>query len=70
MTNLTPLQPSNYYHIYNSANGRENLFREKSNYIRFLELYDKYNSPVADTFEWVLMPNHYHFSVWVKRRDV
>lgn len=66
MTNLPPLNPGSYYHIYNRANGSENLFREEANYLRFLELYDKYISPVADTFAWVLMPNHFHVLAWIK----
>lgn len=39
------------------------LFREKTNYECFLELYDKYISPVADTYAWVLMKNHFHLLV-------
>ena len=34
---MTPLQPDTFYHIYNRANGRENLFDEKQNYHFFLE---------------------------------
>lgn len=45
-----PIIPGHYYHIYNRANGSENLFREEANYFRFLELYEKYINPVADTF--------------------
>jgi len=66
MTYYPSLRPGQYYHIYNRANGSENLFREEANYIRFLELYDKYISPVADTLAWVLMANHFHFLVWIK----
>lgn len=42
------------------------LFREKTNYECFLELYDKYISPVADTYAWVLMKNHFHLLVRIK----
>jgi REP element-mobilizing transposase RayT len=55
-----------YYHIYNRGINSCNLFREKENYEYFLNLYDQYISPVAETFAWVLMPNHFHFLVRIK----
>jgi putative transposase len=60
------LAPGNYYHIYNRANGGENLFREDNDYQRFLDQYKKFIPPVADTLAWVLMPNHFHLLVWVR----
>ncbi|WP_430973167.1 transposase [Sunxiuqinia rutila] len=56
----------NYYHIYNRGNNRCDLFERADNYEHFLGLYDKYISPVADTFAWVLMPNHFHLLVKIK----
>jgi hypothetical protein len=35
------------YHIYNRANGSENLFREEKNYDYFLERYIDFIDPVA-----------------------
>ncbi len=61
-----PLTPGSFYHIYNRGINSCNLFREPENYEHFLELYDKYISPVAETFAWVLMPNHFHLLVKVK----
>lgn len=55
-----------YYHIYNRGINSCNLFYESDNYEHFLGLYDKYISPVAETFAWVLMPNHFHLLVKVK----
>jgi REP element-mobilizing transposase RayT len=63
-----PLEPGKYYHIFNHAIGRENLFREKTNYEYFLSLYDKYISPIAYSYAWVLMPNHFH--LFVRMKDV
>ena len=51
------------YHIYNHANGHENLFREKDNYRFFLQQWDKYISPIAKTYAYCLMPNHIHFLI-------
>jgi len=58
-----------YYHIYNRGINSCNIFKEHENYEYFLGLYDLYISPVADTFAWVLMPNHFHFLVRIKEED-
>ena len=60
------LEPENYYHIYNRANGSEKLFLNEGNYLYFLQKYNFYISPIADTFAYCLMPNHFHFLVRVK----
>lgn len=66
---MEELSFGNYYHIYNRGINSCNLFKEKENYEYFLQLYDHYITPVADTFAWVLMPNHFHFLVRIKERD-
>ena len=60
------LMPGRYYHIYNHANGDDNLFREERNYSYFLEKYHLHIDPVADTIAWCLMPNHFHLLVRIK----
>jgi len=60
------LENNGYYHIYNRANGREKLFRDKEDHLQFLSLYEKYILPIADTYAWVLMKNHFHFLIRVK----
>jgi putative transposase len=42
------------------------LFKEKTNYAYFLRLYDLYISPIAETYAWCLMKNHFHFLVRIK----
>jgi hypothetical protein len=64
------LKGGNYYHIYNRGNNRMNLFSVPDDYVHFLELYDKYISQVAETFAWVLMPNHLHLLVRIKENVV
>ena len=64
------LLPGNVYHIYNWGNNKENLFKEEANYHYFLKLWRKYIDPVADTFVYALMPNHFHFLVRVKTSQV
>lgn len=54
------------YHIYNHANGTENIFREEENYRFFLQQYHKYLGQVVDTYAFCLMPNHFHLLVGVR----
>jgi putative transposase len=67
MQQFEQLKYGHYYHIYNHSVGERDLFREPENYEYFLGLYDKYISPVANTYAWVLMPNHFHFLVRIKK---
>ena len=60
------METEKFYHIYNHANGIENLFKEEENFRYFLQQWDKYISPVADTYAYCLMPNHIHFLVQIK----
>ena len=59
-----------FYHIYNRGNNSENLFREPRNYQHFLDLYDRYIRPVAETYAWCLMPNHFHLLVRIRENIV
>jgi hypothetical protein len=54
---MEPLLPGLCDHIYNHANGNENLFRGPEDYRYFLQQHQKYISPFADTLAWCLMPN-------------
>ena len=60
------MHPCICYHIYNHANGEDNLFRERENYRFFLQQYEKHITPVADTLAYCLMPNHFHLLVRIK----
>jgi putative transposase len=60
------LVPEASYHVYNRANGSEKLFLSKENYRFFLEKYRLYTDPIADTFCYCLMPNHFHFLIRIK----
>lgn len=58
-----------FYHIYNRGINGCDLFRELTNYEHFLGIYDKYISPVANTYAWVLMGNHFHFLIKIKGKS-
>lgn len=69
MENLEiPLLPNKVYHIFNHANGFENLFVQDGNCDFFLKKYTKFIEPIAVTYAYCLMPNHVHFMI--KIRDV
>ena len=55
-----PLQPGVIYHIYNRGVNGETIFKEKRNYEYFINLYVKHIQPMADTYAFCLLPNHFH----------
>ena len=63
------LEPDKYYHIFNRGIDSMNIFHYAENYEYFLQLYDKYIEPIADTFAWVLMKNHFHFLVKINNKE-
>ena len=63
------LIPDGSYHVYNRANGNECLFLSDKNYNYFLQKYIQFISPIADTFCYCLMPNHFHFLIRIKSEE-
>jgi len=66
MQKLPALAFGKYYHIYNRGINRGNIFFEDRNYAYFLELYARHVEPVAQTFAYCLMANHFHLLVRIK----
>ena len=66
MSTNTPLLPGLYYHIYNRGNNGTDIFFEERNYRYFLKLYERYIQPIAETFAYCLLPNHFHFLVRIR----
>jgi len=62
-----PLQPGSIYHIYNRGVNRETIFHEKRNYEYFINLYARHIQPMADTFAFCLLPNHFHLLIEVRQ---
>jgi len=67
---MIQLLPSDYYHIYNHANGGTNLFQEDENYSFFLKKYATHISPIADTLSYCLLPNHFHLLLKIKDEEI
>ncbi|MCA9950988.1 MAG: hypothetical protein KDE48_15155 [Anaerolineales bacterium] len=66
---IKPLRFGQYYHIYNRGNNRENLFVQQRNYLYFLQRYTQYILPVAETFAYCLLPNHFHFAIRTRTEE-
>ncbi len=60
------LYPGGYFHVYNRGNNKEIIFKSEENYFYFLSLWKKYIEPVAQTFCYNLLPNHFHFFIRIR----
>ncbi|QBN19886.1 transposase [Flavobacterium nackdongense] len=69
MQPIQPLENEKYYHIYNRGINSDLLFKENSNYEYFLKLYDLHIEPMAETYAWCLMKNHFHFLIRIKDKE-
>jgi putative transposase len=69
MTSPLALCYDTFYHIFNRGNNRENLFFEEPNYSFFMRLYLRYISPVAETWAYCLLRNHFHIFVRIKSQS-
>ncbi|TVQ84831.1 MAG: hypothetical protein EA393_14055 [Bacteroidetes bacterium] len=58
------------YHIFNQGNNRDKIFFEEKNYYFFLEKIKAHIIPFTDILAWCLMPNHFHFLVYVNKTEV
>ncbi len=59
-----------FYHIYNRGNNAQTVFYLRKNYLFFLEKMKKYISPFASIVSWCLMPNHFHWLIFVKYEKI
>jgi putative transposase len=67
--NTSPMQCGAFYHVYNRGINGEDLFKEARNYPYFLKLYAKYISPVAETYAYCLLKNHFHLLIRVRSEE-
>ena len=66
MPSPPPLQYGAYYHIFNRGTNRESIFVEERNYYFFMQRYAKYIEPVAFTYAYCLLNNHFHSLIQTK----
>lgn len=69
MRQLETIELDEYYHIYNRGINGENLFYSDDNYRYFLKLFKKHIHPVAETFAWCLLKNHFHFLIKIRSAE-
>ena len=63
------MQPGAIIHLYNHANGFENLFRDEDDYFLFTQRLIKFTSTVAHCHAYCLMPNHFHLVIRVREEQ-
>ncbi len=69
MSNPPALSFSTVYHIYTRGTNKTNIFIEERNYEYFLKLYEKYIPPVAYTYAYCLLKNHFHLLIKTKSQQ-
>ncbi len=66
---IPPITYGTFYHIYNRGNNRENIFFQERNYAYFMDLWWKHISPIAETWAYSLLRNHFHATVYIKNKE-
>lgn len=57
------------YHIYNRGNNKQQIFFNEGNYLFFLRKIRSELLPFCDILSYCLMPNHFHFVVYIKKKN-
>jgi len=68
---------NSYYHIYNRGAGKSKIFKDKQDYLVFLDKLQKYLDPNSqysfdkkiNLIAYCLMQNHFHLFVFQKTKD-
>ncbi|MCP4124703.1 MAG: hypothetical protein GY751_23415 [Bacteroidetes bacterium] len=69
MKNTDILLPNRFYHIYNRAVGRDLLFTSDDEFELFIRNWNSYISPIAETYTYSLIPNHFHFMIRLREES-
>ncbi|MBN2522370.1 MAG: hypothetical protein JXB24_03800 [Bacteroidales bacterium] len=62
------LEPEKTYYIYNRAVGNEKLYTSDDNYRYFMKRYQDFIYPVAHTFCYCLLLNHFHLLIKIRNK--
>ncbi|MBN1440281.1 MAG: hypothetical protein JW929_12815 [Anaerolineales bacterium] len=66
MTSPTSLESGLPYHIFTRGINRENIFLDEWNYFRFMELFCFHVAPIAETYAYCLLRNHFHLFLRIR----
>ncbi|WP_169305066.1 transposase [Pedobacter cryotolerans] len=58
-----------FYHLYNRGNNKQQIFFSEENYLFFLRKIRTEILPFCEILSYCLMPNHFHFIIYIKDRD-
>jgi putative transposase len=61
--------PATCYHVYHQGNAGESIFKSDENFNYFLRKYSEYILPIAETYAYCLMPNHFHFAIMLREEE-
>jgi len=62
---IIPLERGSYYHVFNRGNNKDILFHSEDDYEFFMAKYHLYLGDYLKTYAFCLLPNHFHFLVYV-----
>jgi REP element-mobilizing transposase RayT len=63
------MQPDTFYHVYNRGVNGETIFKQERNYTYFLQKYALYIEPIAQTFAYCLLNNHFHVLIRTRSEE-
>ncbi len=69
-TTREPFEFEHFYHVSIHTRERDNLFDPEEYYLIFMALISKYILDVATIYAYCLLPNHFHFLVQDKEKEV
>lgn len=67
--NTALLTADTFFHIYNRGINGETIFKDAAGYIFFLKKYPKYVYPVARTYAYCLLKNHFHLLICTRSEE-
>lgn len=63
------LEPDKFYHVYNRGINGETIFKSEKHYFSFLEKYAFHIEPIANTYAYCLLSNHFHLLIKTKSEN-
>lgn len=68
--NKMPIQPNEFYHVYNQGNNKQDVFFNRENKLYFLRKFRKLVVPTCEVIAYCLMDNHFHFLLYTNSKSI